>query len=289
MPKTQKEPVPSLLDGATVYLSGPMDFVASRQEEMKNGWRARITGILENYGVRVFDPWYKPEVKGLGRYGLEDATTPSARERWTFKSGPKGAAIRSALAAEFWPVMHIDLRMVDLSDFIIACTPTNLYSVGTPHEVVLARQQRKPVLMVCPPVRYPKFAELKDRLEVIDAEQEVTRDEDSLAALLEDVRREVVARDNPKGTPSQWYMPLVDSESFFDGFGWDAFRARHGAKWPVNYLDERETDPRPARALLPLLEKLARGSVPRRWNRHTGKRQVNDDWLLLAEVAKERH
>ena len=31
-----------LLDGARVYLSGPMDFVASREEEMKNGWRTRL-------------------------------------------------------------------------------------------------------------------------------------------------------------------------------------------------------------------------------------------------------
>jgi hypothetical protein len=32
---------PKLLDGARVYLSGPMDFVASREQEMKHGWRSR--------------------------------------------------------------------------------------------------------------------------------------------------------------------------------------------------------------------------------------------------------
>jgi hypothetical protein len=35
-----------LLSGARVYLSGPMDFVASREEEKKFGWRARIGEFL---------------------------------------------------------------------------------------------------------------------------------------------------------------------------------------------------------------------------------------------------
>ncbi len=31
---------------------------------------------------------------------------------------------------EFWETLHIDLRMVDTSDFTIAYVPTNIYSVG---------------------------------------------------------------------------------------------------------------------------------------------------------------
>lgn len=41
--------------------------------------------------------------------------------------------------------MHIDLRMVDMSDFVIAYCPTNIYSVGTVHEIVVTREQHKPV------------------------------------------------------------------------------------------------------------------------------------------------
>jgi hypothetical protein len=35
-----------LLHGARVYLSGPMDFVANREDEKTNGWRARIGNVL---------------------------------------------------------------------------------------------------------------------------------------------------------------------------------------------------------------------------------------------------
>lgn len=60
------------LNGTRVYLSGPMDFVASRAEEKKNGWRIRVRQFLQSYGATVFDPWEKPAVRGLHEYGKED-------------------------------------------------------------------------------------------------------------------------------------------------------------------------------------------------------------------------
>ena len=62
----------SLLQGARVYLSGPMDFVASRADEKRSGWRNRISQFLQQMGVTVFDPWFKPDVRGLHEYGRED-------------------------------------------------------------------------------------------------------------------------------------------------------------------------------------------------------------------------
>jgi hypothetical protein len=268
----------SLLRGSTVYLSGPMDFVMSRPDERNFGWRSRISDVLEAWDVRIFDPWFKPSVRNLERdYGLEDETSAAARAAWDFTPGKKGARIRSQLASGFWPVMHIDLRMVDLSDFVIATCPTNLYSVGTPHEIVLARQQRKPVLLVSPPVRYLRWHELEQRL----------AGDDDLKALLAEVKTEVVVRENEDGVPSQWYMSLVDSESFFDGFGWASYRSAFG--WPENYLDDREADPHvPVRPLLPFLDDLRDGVVPQRWRRDGGDFVTNDDWLLLEARAKER-
>jgi hypothetical protein len=61
-----------LLQGARVYLSGPMDFVASRAAEKHLGWRNRVGEFLQAYGVTVFDPWFKPEVRGMYAYGKED-------------------------------------------------------------------------------------------------------------------------------------------------------------------------------------------------------------------------
>jgi len=69
-----------LLRGARVYLSGPMDFVASREDEKTNGWRARIGNVLRDLGFIVFDPWNKPEARGLHGYGKEGVDTGKDRE-----------------------------------------------------------------------------------------------------------------------------------------------------------------------------------------------------------------
>jgi len=58
--------------------------------------------------------------------------------------------------------------MMDTSDFVICYCPTNIYSVGTPHEIILARQQRKPVLFVSPYVDFPTLGLLRKHLEVRD-------------------------------------------------------------------------------------------------------------------------
>src|SRR6476660_4875703 len=75
-----------LLHGARVYLSGPMDFVANREDEKTNGWRARIGNVLRDLGAIVFDPWNKPEVRGLHEYGKEGVDTDKDREKWTFEN-----------------------------------------------------------------------------------------------------------------------------------------------------------------------------------------------------------
>jgi hypothetical protein len=152
------------LNGARVYLSGPMDFVASRAEERKNGWRVRVKQFLQSYGATVFDPWEKPKVRGFHEYGKEDITSIRTREKWTFEEGAVGAKIRAECAQSFWETMHIDLRMVDISDFVIAYCPTNIYSVGTPHEIITARNQHKPVLFVSAQVIFPALDELKAHL-----------------------------------------------------------------------------------------------------------------------------
>lgn len=51
------------LRNARVYPSGPMDFVTSRAEGKKSGWRVRVREFLCFFGATVFDPWSKPIVK----------------------------------------------------------------------------------------------------------------------------------------------------------------------------------------------------------------------------------
>lgn len=258
------------LDGARVYLSGPMDFVASRAEEKKSGWRVRVKEFLQSFGAVVFDPWSKPKVRGLHEYGKEDVATIKLREKWTFQSNKDGAKSRSECARSFWETMHIDLRMVDISDFIIAYCPTNIYSVGTPHEIIVARQQHKPVLFISTPVVFPAFDELEEHLNNINDKKG--------KRLLRELVKQVPIKPNPQGIPSLWYMPLIGGENFFDGFGFNKYNKKFG--WKVSPSDIRENQSAPKKPLLPFIEKLNK-HIPKRWSSSKDKFVQDDDWLLL--------
>jgi hypothetical protein len=253
-----------------------MDFVASRSDEKRYGWRNRVSEFLHELGVTVFDPWFKPEIRGLHEFGREDETTTKQRDEWSFKKGPAGARARAACADGFWPMQHVDLRMVDTSDFVVSYCPTNVYSVGTPHEIILCRQQRKPVLFVSPYVTFPALADLQAHL---------TRRRDSQGLeLLEALKTQVPIQENPTGVPSLWYLPLVGGEHFFDGFGFAAYRRQF--RWPATALDEREEHHPPQRPLLPFLAGLNR-KLPMKWDRRRSKFVPNDDWLFW-QLSRDR-
>jgi len=262
----------NLLEGARVYLSGPMDFVASRIYEKHCGWRNRVRDFLSACGVTVFNPWHKPSVKGRNAYAEEDAMAAEIRRCWTFAPDAEGARSRARCAVNFGEHVHIDLRMVDISDFVIAYCPTNIYSVGTPHEIIVATQQHKPVLFVSPPVEFSALEALEKRLEG-DVE---------LSALLERVKDEIPIRPNPAGIPSLWYMPIVGSENFFDGFGYAAYRERFGWTEEADLL--RELNRPPQRPLFPFLERMTQGHYPQRWDPRENRFIDDSDWLLLEDA-----
>ena len=276
MPKPKRKP--SLLRGARVYLSGPMDFVASRTAEKKFGWRNRVSDFLQTMDVTVFDPWFKPDVRGLHEYGREDVKSGDRiKDIWTFAGGRKGAQARSWCARQFWETLHIDLRMVDTSDFSISYCPTNIYSVGTPHEIITATLQHKPVLFVSPPIVFPTLHKLRKHLEKDAAG----------SALLEQLEREIPIKENPRAIPSLWYIPLVGGENFFDGFGFARYRKRFG--WHTEIpLDQHEKNFPPRRPLLPFLEKLNH-RLPKRWDRKLNRFVADDDWLLWDFSTRKDH
>jgi len=258
-----------LLEGARVYLSGPMDFVASRAAEKQFGWRNRVSQFLQTMGTTVFDPWFKPDVRGLHEYGREDEKSGERiRERWTYTGGKKGAQERAWCARQFWETLHIDLRMVDTSDFTISYCPTNIYSVGTPHEIIMATIQHKPVLFVSPPIVFPSLQQLRDHLKTDPRGTE----------LLQKLAREIPIKENPRGIPSLWYIPLVGGENFFDGFGFARYRKKYGWRQELA-IDEHERRFPPQRPLLPFVEKLNK-ELPKKWDGKLGKFVPDDDWLL---------
>lgn len=258
-----------LLQGARVYLSGPMDFVASRAAERRYGWRNRVGDFLRAFGVTVFDPWFKPDLRGVHEYGREDErSNERIKARWTYARGRPGAQRRAACAGAFWTTLHVDLRMVDTSDFMIAYCPTDIYSVGTPHEIITATRQHKPVLFVSPPVVFPTLHALRAHL----------AGDPAGAALLAKLEQEIPIKENPRGIPSLSYLPLVGGENFFDGFGFAPYRQRFG--WTQDIpLDRHEAEFRPQRPLLPFLERLNH-RLPRKWDSKLGRFVPDDDWLL---------
>ena len=176
--------------------------------------------------------------------------------------------MRAECAKSFWETLHIDLRMVDTSDFTISYCPTNIYSVGTPHEIITATSQHKPVLFVSPPVVFPTLHKLRSHLE-----------KDAVGAeLLQRLEREIPIKENERGVPSLWYIPLIGGENFFDGFGFAAYRKRFGWHEEIP-IDAHEKQFPPKRPLLPFLEKLDQ-QLPKRWDSKLDRFTHNDDWLL---------
>ena len=274
MPRTKREN--RLLQGARVYLSGPMDFVASRTAEKQFGWRNRVSDFLQELGVTVFDPWFKPDVRGLHEYGREDVKSGDRiRERWTYAGGKPGAQARSWCAKQFWETLHIDLRMVDTSDFTISYCPTNIYSVGTPHEIIMATLQHKPVLFVSPPVVFSTLHQLRAHLQ----------NDPAGAALLAQLEMEIPIKENARGLPSLWYLPLVGGENFFDGFGFAPYRKRFGWTREIP-IDRHEKKFPPQRPLLPFVEKLNQ-RLPKKWDAKLNRFVPDDDWLLWDFSVKK--
>jgi len=260
-----------VLDGARAYLSGPMDFVASRGDEKRNGWRTRVGQFMKRMGVAVFDPWNQPEVVGMPQYGKEDEFTTAAREEWTFEKTREGRKKRAKLCDTFFPTLHTDLRMTDISDFLVAYCPTNVYSVGTVHEIAMARLQHKPVLFVSPSVSFPALDELRKHL---------AASKDSRGAeLLEEFIMQAAILENPKAIPSLWYMALLDGDYFFDGFGFTKYFDEF-PNWKWSALDEREKKRPPLRPLLPYLKSLNK-KLPMRYDLEQDREVENVDWLIL--------
>ena len=123
-----------------VYLAGPIDFV----EDAGKGFRGELTKKLMKLGVKknmILDPTDKPVTySGYKDFDTEKEHYYSLRKHRQWDELEKLAQM----------TMHVDLRLVDKSDLIIAVINPDVPMFGTIHEVVQARQQKKPVLLIDP-------------------------------------------------------------------------------------------------------------------------------------------
>ena len=269
----------SILRGARIYLSGPMDFVASRSEEKRVGWRTRVRQFLKQFGAIVYDPWAKPIIVGQDGYGKDYEYVSNKRAEWTFQQSEAGRDARASLCQLFYPTVHINWRMVDICDFLIAYCPTNIYSVGTVNEIVRARSQHKPVLFVSPPVLFPALNQLEEHL--------TTKKDLEGLALLEQTKMEASLKPNPGGVPSPWYLALMQEDYFFDGFGFHLYpQLKEQGNWTLTRLDEIEHMRSPQKPLFPYLEKLNK-EIPKCYDSIHQDYVDNSDWMLLKPDVHE--
>lgn len=120
------------LKNQRVYLAGAMDRVPDRG----NGWRDDITPFLENLGIVVFNPIKKPT-----NIGQEDEVTHKHKTK--LKSEQKYKELSELMKV----IRSVDLRLVDISDFLIVNLDLDVHPCGTYEEIFLANRSKKPVIV----------------------------------------------------------------------------------------------------------------------------------------------
>lgn len=152
------------------YLAGAID----RCPNLGVAWRDEITPFLKDRGVSVFNPMLKPI--NLGR---EDG------EARSYRSNLKATGNFDQLSVIMKEIRNVDLRMVDISDFMIANIDLDIHPCGTYEEIFWANRQKKPIIVrikqgkkCCPDwlfgtlphsMIFSTWEEVKEYLEYIDS------------------------------------------------------------------------------------------------------------------------
>ncbi len=120
------------LKNQRVYLAGAMDRVPDRGVT----WRDNITPFLESLGIVVFNPIKKPSIEGS-----EDEQTHIYKVK--LKKEQKFDELSNLMKT----IRSVDLRLVDISDFLIVNLDIDQHPCGTYEEIFLANRSKKPVII----------------------------------------------------------------------------------------------------------------------------------------------
>jgi nucleoside 2-deoxyribosyltransferase len=123
------------LKGLRCYLAGPIDQAPDDGVE----WRQKITPWLEQKGVRVLDPCDKP---------IPDSYYKEIDDEKIGMMRLKNTGRYFELSQRMKEIVHMDLRMVDISDFVVVYLDPDIPTTGTTHELINSLAQRKPTLVV---------------------------------------------------------------------------------------------------------------------------------------------
>lgn len=120
------------LKNQRVYLAGAMDRVVDRGF----GWRNKITPFLQELGICVLNPLSKPT-----DVGLED------NETHQIKMYLKKNEDYDNLSQIMKNIRAVDLRLVDISDFLLVNLDLDIHPCGTYEEIFWANRQKKPIII----------------------------------------------------------------------------------------------------------------------------------------------
>lgn len=120
------------LKNTRAYLAGSMD------RSLDNGiaWRKLIRHHLNDLGILWLDPTRKPIDIGV-------ENDESRRQRYANKV----AGWYDLVTDEMGPIRDVDLRMVNIADFLIVNIDIEIHACGTYNELFLANSQNKPILI----------------------------------------------------------------------------------------------------------------------------------------------
>ena len=122
------------LSGMRCYLIGAMD----RVKDSGTGWREYITPFLRERSVVVLNPCDKPI--SVGHESTEDR-----KRRHRLKYNRRWAQLQREIRL----LRVVDLRLVDMSDFLICNLDTSIHACGTYEELFWANRLKRPILIHC--------------------------------------------------------------------------------------------------------------------------------------------
>jgi hypothetical protein len=121
-----------LLNKIRVYLCGSMQYTVDGRS-----WREKVTKELTKINITVFNPYIKPFACTV----LENEQT---REELM---GLMAQENYEEIAKRMKPVRNYDLRLCDISDFLVAHITPQIASWGSAEELTTVCRQKKPVFI----------------------------------------------------------------------------------------------------------------------------------------------
>jgi nucleoside 2-deoxyribosyltransferase len=129
------DPLLNRLSGLRAYLAGPIDHAVDDGV----AWRNKLGRWLQTRGIIVIDPCRKPLT-----YHAFKEIGEEKRRMMDLKTQGRYFELSKWMRG----IVHVDLRMVDVSDIVIVYLDIKSQPFGTVHELINAINQRKPTLVV---------------------------------------------------------------------------------------------------------------------------------------------